>query len=125
MKPMGWLPYEDEVAGKSEELILKYNPNWNGCGDTVHPVWVPDEYLQYFDLVSQNEFKVDVPFTRDSWHGRMRACRGVGASMPPEDLEAWDKEHYKMLEGAAPERFMVKHYVSVAELLYEHPDIRY
>ena len=36
--------------------------------------------------------------------------------MPPEDLEAWDKEHYKMLEGAAPERFMVKHYVSVAEL---------
>ena len=113
---MGWLPYEDEVAGKSEELILKYNPNWNGCGDTVHPVWVPDEYLQYFDLVSQNEFKVDVPFTRDSWHGRMRACRGVGASMSPADLEAWDKEHYKMLEGAAPERFKVKHYVSIAEL---------
>ena len=113
---MGWLPYEDKVAGKSEEIILKYNPNWNGCGDTVHPVWVPDEYLQYFDLVSQNEFKVDVPFTRDSWHGRMRACRGVGASMSPADLEAWDKEHYKMLEGAAPERFTVKHYVSVAEL---------
>ena len=113
---MGWLPYEDEVAGKSEELILKYNPNWNGCGDTVHPVWVPDEYLQYFDLVSQNEFKVDVPFTRDSWHGRMRACRGVGASMSPADLESWDKEHYKMLEAAAPESFTVKHYVSIAEL---------
>ena len=56
--------------------------------DTVHPVWVPDEYLQYFDLVSQNEFRVDVPFTRDSWHGRMRACRGVGASMSPADLES-------------------------------------
>ncbi len=84
--------------------------------DTVHPVWVPDEYLQYFDLVSQNEFRVDVPFTRDSWHGRMRACRGVGASMSPADLESWDKEHYKMLEGAAPESFTVKHYVSIAEL---------
>ena len=83
---------------------------------TVHPVWVPDEYLQYFDLVSQNEFRVDVPFTRDSWHGRMRACRGVGASMSPADLESWDKEHYKMLEAAAPESFTVKHYVSIAEL---------
>jgi hypothetical protein len=83
---------------------------------TVHPVWVPDEYLQYFDLVSQNEFRVDVPFTRDSWHGRMRACRGVGASMSPADLESWDKEHYKMLEAAASESFTVKHYVSIAEL---------
>lgn len=28
---MGWLPYEDEIAGKSEDLILKYNPKWTGC----------------------------------------------------------------------------------------------
>ena len=34
-----------------------------------------------FNLVSQEEFRVDVPFTRETWHGRMRACRGVGASM--------------------------------------------
>jgi hypothetical protein len=46
----------------------------------------------------------------------MRACRGVGASMSPADLESWDKEHYKMLESAAPESFTVKHYISVAEL---------
>ena len=25
---MGWLPLEDKIAGKSEEIILKYNPNW-------------------------------------------------------------------------------------------------
>ena len=31
---MGWLPYEDETAGKSEEIILKYNPEWTGFGDT-------------------------------------------------------------------------------------------
>ena len=70
---MGWLPYEDEIAGKSEEIILKYNPKWTGSGDTVHPVWVPEEYLEFFRLVSQEEFTVDVPFTRESWHGRMRA----------------------------------------------------
>ena len=35
---MGWLPFEDDIAGKSEEIVLKFNPGWNGCGDTVHPV---------------------------------------------------------------------------------------
>ena len=113
---MGWLPFEDKIAGKSEEIILKHNPDWSGKGDTVHPVWVPEEYLKYFDLVSQKEFRVDVPFTRESWHGRIRACRGVEASMPKDILSLWDKEHRTMLEENAPENFMVKHYVSIAEL---------
>ena len=113
---MGWLPLEDEVAGKSEEIILKYNPNWTAHSDYVHPVWVPDEFLEYFDLVSRKEFRIDIPFTRDGWHGRMRACRGVGASMSPETVAKWDKEHFAMLEANAPEKFMIKHYVSIAEL---------
>lgn len=46
----------------------------------------------------------------------MRACRGVGASMSGEALAAWDKEHMDMLEKSAPESFMVKHYISFAEL---------
>ena len=69
-----------------------------------------------FDLVSQNEFRVDVPFTRDSWHGRIRACRGVGASLSEADIEAWDKEHMQMMMENAPENFTVKHYVSIADL---------
>lgn len=78
---------EDKIAEKSEAIILKHNPQWTSCGDTVHPVWVPDEYLEVFNLVSQEEFRVDVPFTRESWHGRMRACRGVGASMSSKQLK--------------------------------------
>ena len=113
---MGWLPYEDQIARKSEEIILKYNPKWTGCGDTVHPVWVPDEYLKYFDLISQEEFRVDIPFSREAWHGRMRACRGVGASMTPDELKMWDAEHWEMLMNNTNEEFQIKHYVSIAEL---------
>ena len=113
---MGWLPYEDEIAGKSEEIILKHNPTWTGFGDTVHPVWVPEQYLKNFELLSQEEFRVDIPFSREGWHGRMRACRGVGASMSPEQLSAWDNEHMEMLENNADESFMVKHYISIARL---------
>ena len=46
----------------------------------------------------------------------MRACRGVGASMSNEQLAAWDKEHMEMLEKEASESFIVKHYISIAEL---------
>lgn len=113
---MGWLPYEDEIAGKSEEIILKYNPTWTGCKDKVQPVFVPEELYSYFDLLKREEFRVDVPFTREGWHGRMRACRGVGASMDEKSLAAWDKEHMEMLQNNAPERFNVKHYISYAEL---------
>lgn len=119
---MGWLPFEDKIAGKSEEIILKYNPKWTGCGDTVHPVWVPDEYLEFFHLVSQEEFRVDVPFTRESWHGRMRACRGVGASMTSDELKKWDEEHWKMLMDNAPEQFNIKHYISIAVLERKHSE---
>ncbi|MCR4692157.1 MAG: methyltransferase domain-containing protein [Lachnospiraceae bacterium] len=113
---MGWLPYEDAVAGKSEEIILKHNPNWSSYGDKVQPVFVPDALLENFDVVLRKEYRVDVPFTREGWHGRMRACRGVGAAMTTEQLMAWDEEHMRMLHESAPEKFIVKHYVSFAEL---------
>lgn len=112
---MGWLPFEDEIAEKSENLILKYNPQWNAGGDTVHHVWVPDEYLDYFEIEKQEEFRVDIPFTRDGWNGRMRACRGTGASMTPDVFAAWENEHTEMLKGY-PEEFKIKHYISAAWL---------
>jgi SAM-dependent methyltransferase len=85
---MAWLPFEDVIAGKSEELILKYNPEWTGSGETRKHVLVPEEYLEFFDITLQEEFDVKVSFTRESWHGRMRACRGVGASMSEDVLKS-------------------------------------
>ncbi len=69
-----------------------------------------------FDLVMRDEFYVNVQFTRNSWHGRMRACRGVGASLNEEELKSWDREHRELLERIASEHFDVKHYIAIAEL---------
>lgn len=113
---MAWLPFEDKIAGKSEEIILKYNPTWNGAGEVRKPMWVPEEYSDLFDITAREEYDVKVPFTRESWHGRMRACRGVGASLTEEALKAWDAEHMAMLEKEAPAEFEVLHYVAMAEL---------
>ena len=55
-------------------------------------------------------------FTRQAWHGRMRACRGVGASLSPEQLAQWDAEHRALLERIAPEEFDVLHYAAMTVL---------
>ena len=113
---MAWLPYEDEIAGRSEELVLKYSPVWSGAGETVHPIQVPDCYRQKFEMLHREEYLLNVHFSRDSRNGRMKACRGVGASLSEEELQAWESEHLKMLSETAPEEFDVKHYAALAEL---------
>ena len=101
---MAWLPYEDRIASASEELVLKYSPKWSGAGETRHPIWIPDVAYEYFDLEDHEEYDLLVPFTKESWHGRMRACRGVGASLSAEELRQWDAEHRLLLDEIAPLR---------------------
>lgn len=113
---MEWLPGEDAVAAASEEMILKYNPLWSGSGETMHPIAIPDCYKQVLHVNGHEEFLLDVPFTRESWHGRIRACRGIGASLPEEKLEQWEQEHWEMLCRIAPAQFTVRHYAALAEL---------
>ena len=112
---MNWLPYEDDLARRSEEIVLKYNPAWTGAGWKRKSVHVPEIYLDYFDIVNRDEYEVDVPFTKEGWHGRIRACRGVGASLNEEDMKKWEVDHWQMLEDEKDE-FTIKHYVTSAEL---------
>ncbi len=114
---MAWLPFEDETARASEELVLKYNPDWSGAGETRHPINVPECYFERFDMELREEYPLLVPFTRESWNGRMRACRGVGASMSGEKTALWEREHLKMLAEKAPEEFNIKHYAAMAVLI--------
>ena len=113
---MAWLPEEDRIAGMSEELVLKYSPNWSGAGENRHPISIPEIAFDFFELKENDEYDLMVPFKKDSWHGRMRACRGVGASLADEELAMWDEEHRALLDRIAPQRFEVKHYVAQAVL---------
>lgn len=113
---MAWLPFEDEIAGASETLVLKYSPGWSGAGETIHPISIPECYLDRFELVYHLEYPLKVHFTRESWNGRMKACRGVGASLSQGEVEEWEREHRKLLAGIAPEEFDILHYGAIAEL---------
>lgn len=113
---MTWLPFEDPIAGASEALVLKYSPQWSGAGETLRPIPIPERYLEDFTLIHHKEFPLKVHFTRATWHGRMKACRGIGASLSGEELRAWEAEHRRLLESIAPEEFDILHYAAMAQL---------
>ncbi len=82
----------------------------------MHPIEIPACYKEKFELVHHEEWKLKVHFTRESWNGRMKACRGIGASLTPEETENWEREHLRMLRENAPEEFDVLHFAAMAEL---------
>ena len=113
---MAWLPFEDKIAGASEELILKYSPSWSGAGETSHPIDIPKCYNRHFDCVYHEEYPLKVHFTKESWHGRVKACRAIGASLSEEEIASWEREHLALLSKLAPDEFDVLHYAAIAEL---------
>lgn len=113
---MAWLPFEDKIAGASEKLVLQYNPEWTGCGETRHPIIIPDVYHKYFELIQSDVFDVYVPFDREAWNGRMKSCRGIGASLTADEAGRFEQEHKVLLENIAPEEFPILHYVAAAVL---------
>ncbi|HHY82309.1 MAG TPA: class I SAM-dependent methyltransferase [Clostridiales bacterium] len=113
---MGWLPFEDKIAYESEKLVLKYNPNLSGAGGIRDPIYIPECYRDYFELTYSEEYDIYIHFTRDSWNGRLKACRGIGASLSEEEISKWEQEHKELLDRIAPEEFDVLHYVAIAEL---------
>jgi ubiquinone/menaquinone biosynthesis C-methylase UbiE len=108
-----WLPHRDKIARETERLILKYNPDWTGAGykGDIRPTLnsVKDDFdLKTFHVM--NEF---IEFTRESWRGRIRACRAIGASLDPADVAHFDEDHAKMLEQIAPDKFGILHQLAV------------
>ena len=108
---IGWLPRQDAIARRTEELVLKHNPDWtagNYSGEVlpVFPSFEADFKVEAFFL-----YQEPMPFTRESWRGRIRACRGVGASMTPEQVEVFDREHASLLACTVPEEFSVLHWI--------------
>lgn len=113
---MAWLPAEDPIAGESEKLVLQYNPDWTGKEEYRHPPHIAAIYDRYFTTETEQIFDVRIPFTRESWAGRIRACRGVGAALSKEQAAEFDAEHKKLLEKIAPASFEILHYCAISIL---------
>ena len=113
---MAWLPEESPIAKASEELVLKYNPSWTGGHMTRYKLDAPPWCGDLFEPANMLTYDLPVTFTRESWHGRIKACRGIGASSLTEaEITAWEQEHKSFLQ-TVPESFDILHYVTVLDL---------
>jgi SAM-dependent methyltransferase len=111
-----WLPGESKIAAGTEEFVLKHNPSWNGAGYTrpdfdlngVPSGFNIDTSLGFI-VDSAFAFDVQIPFTQETWHGRIKACRGIGASaLTPNQIAAFEREHLLFLKEQ-PESFEIPH----------------
>lgn len=112
---MAWLPFESEIAKASEDLVLKYNPLWAGGGMKRYQIDKPDWLMGFFKIDNAVTYDIDVIFTRESWNGRMKACRGIDASLSPSKIAEFEKEHLEYL-ATVPEEFVIKHYATILDL---------
>ncbi|HJP78777.1 MAG TPA: class I SAM-dependent methyltransferase [Pseudonocardiaceae bacterium] len=100
------------LGALSEELVLRHNPDWGAVGNLAdEPMWTEELRANGFGAVRTFEFTVDVPFTHEAWRGRMRSSNGVGASMSPDQVAAFDAELARLLAERFPEPLFVPHRV--------------
>lgn len=50
-----------------------------------------------------------IAFTRESWRGRIRACRGIGATLSDEQVARFDADHRQLLERTTSKSFTILH----------------
>ncbi|MEE3450529.1 MAG: class I SAM-dependent methyltransferase [Acutalibacteraceae bacterium] len=95
---MDWLPFEDEVIGELEQIVLRYNPNWGGGGFEKFRYKYPDWAEGKFDINTIHSYNEYLEFTKEAWLGRVITCRGVGASLTKQQTDEFVKEYSCMLD---------------------------
>jgi SAM-dependent methyltransferase len=88
-----WIPLPGNMIEATEQLIEKHNPKWKlGGGLGIYPQWPRDLAVAGFKDIETFSFDLDAIYTHEAWRGRVRASAGVGASLSPEGVAAFDDE---------------------------------
>lgn len=106
-----WLPLADNVAARTEAIVLRYTPNWPSAGlDGMQPGSLRDLRAGGFQSIETLSRDYDIPYSREGWRGRMRASAPVGGSLDADRVRAFDVELGAMLARDFPQDpFQVPH----------------
>lgn len=108
-----FLPRLDPLVHASEQLVLRFNPDWDGADWHGRVAAEPRWSRESLELVGMFFYDESIPFTRESWRGRMRALRGIGATLTPDQVDEFDRAHAELLRELVPDEFGVLHRISV------------
>ncbi|MBI5877498.1 MAG: class I SAM-dependent methyltransferase [Chloroflexi bacterium] len=115
-----WLPLKGNIVEATEQLIEKHNPAWHmGGGMGMYPRWLRELGEGGYRALESYTYDTDAIYTPESWRGRIRASAGVGASLSPNGVAAFDAELASVLGERFPgERLAIPHRVFT---LIAHP----
>ncbi|MCY4566550.1 MAG: class I SAM-dependent methyltransferase, partial [Gammaproteobacteria bacterium] len=100
---LDWLPLPGSVAAATERLIRQANPRWTlHGGNGRHPGWMDEVKQGGFSEVRSFEYDLLIPYTAESWRGRIRASAGIGASLSPDEVQEFDRTHARLLANQYP-----------------------
>ena len=107
-----WLPWESEITQRSLNLVKSFNPDWDGYYERITANDIPAK-LDCFRRKEYLEFDSELPFTYESWNGRMIACRGIEPSLSPAEVARFSREHLEMLKSITRDNFTLKHQTAI------------
>lgn len=110
---MDWLPKEDSIIEEMEHTVLKYSPDWNGCGFEKYRYSYPEWAENSFKIETIHSYDVTLNFSKDAWLGRVKSCRGVGASLSEEKLKEFESEYRALLEKYETDILQLKHQIHI------------
>jgi hypothetical protein len=73
-----------------------------GGGNGTHGDYLADIALAGFRNLETFSFDIEAPYSPEAWRGRIRASAGVGASLSPAKVAAFDADLERILEGEFP-----------------------
>ena len=102
---------DDEVTRKTNNLLARYNPLSvrNRSVRSTHHHLLPEE----FALQTFHTYVTKLPFTEESWRGRMRATKFIGAVLPAEQVTRFDAELAEILRSTDQKTFDVSHNIQI------------
>lgn len=110
---MDWMPYADSVVAEAEAEVLKYNPSWNGNGFKKfrysYPQWVENG----FNIDTVHSYDECLPFAKEAWIGRLKSCRGIGASLSAEKVNEFENEYRQILKKYESDTLNIMHQIHI------------
>jgi SAM-dependent methyltransferase len=99
-----WLPLAGNMVEATERLIEQHNSQWTmGGGRGLPTSGITAAAEAEFRDIESFSFDVATPYSHEAWRGRIRASAGVGASLSPAAVEAFDADLARLLLDDYPE----------------------
>jgi SAM-dependent methyltransferase len=112
-----YIPLPGSVAHASEALILAHRPGWRHANSTgLNGQVLRDLQISGFGGIETFSFDTEAAFTRQGWNGFLRTTSPLGASMDPQQLAQFDRQHQAMLADY-PEPLKIPHRIFAAVAL--------